>query len=62
MMFLFGFQGIGQIPLALMAEILLLNGTLSLFAAYHFHKAGFLAPVGVHFWTDGVWHVFWGIV
>jgi hypothetical protein len=62
MMFLFGFQSVGQIPPALMAEILLLNGTLSLFAAYHFRKAGFLAPVGIHFWADVVWHVFWGTV
>jgi hypothetical protein len=23
-------------------------------------RAGFLGAVGVHFWTDVVWHVVWG--
>jgi hypothetical protein len=27
-----------------------------------FKKYGFLAPVGLHFWTDIVWHVLWGII
>jgi len=59
---LFGLKTINQIPLALMGEIILLNGVLSLFAAYYFRKFGFLAPVGIHFWTDVVWHVIWGVI
>jgi membrane protease YdiL (CAAX protease family) len=52
-----GLKTIGEIPPALMSEIILLNGIVSIFAAYYFRKFGFLAPVGIHFWTDVVWHV-----
>jgi len=40
----------------------LLNGLMSIFAAYYFRKYGFLAPVGIHFWADIVWHVLWGLI
>jgi hypothetical protein len=46
----------------LLLEILLLNGLISIFAAYLMKKYGFLAAVGVHFWNDIVWHMLWGLV
>lgn len=61
-MVLFGLNSVSEIPFALMTEIILLNGVVSLFAAYYFRKFGFLAPVGIHFWTDVVWHVIWGVI
>ncbi len=61
-MFLFGYKTINDIPLALLTEIILLNGVVSIFAAYYFRKFGFLAAVGIHFWTDIVWHVIWGVI
>ncbi|NIO70568.1 MAG: CPBP family intramembrane metalloprotease [Anaerolineae bacterium] len=61
-MALFGWKTIDEIPPALMSEIILLNGVVSIFAAYYFRKFGFLAPVGIHFWTDVVWHVVWGMI
>lgn len=61
-MYLMGMKAIAEIPLPLMGELFLINGLVSLFAAYHFRKHGFLAAVGVHFWTDVVWHVIWGLV
>ncbi|HOU17431.1 MAG TPA: CPBP family glutamic-type intramembrane protease [Candidatus Marinimicrobia bacterium] len=61
-MILFGLNTISEIPLALMGEIILLNGVVSLFAAYYFRKFGFLAAVGIHFWTDVVWHIVWGVI
>jgi membrane protease YdiL (CAAX protease family) len=61
-MLLFGFKAIGDIPAALMSEIILLNGVLSVFAAHYLRKSGFLAPMGLHFWTDVVWHVVWGVI
>ena len=61
MMIILGFEAISEIPAGLMAEIVLLNGVLSLFAAYYLRKSGFLAPVGIHFGTDIVWHVIWGL-
>ena len=60
-MFAFRIESVNQVPAALMSEIILLNGIVSLFAAYYFRKYGFLAAVGIHFWTDIVWHVLWGL-
>lgn len=60
-MFALGFENIAQIPVALLVEIFLLNGVISIFAAYYFRKYGFLAAVGIHFWTDIIWHVIWGL-
>lgn len=59
-MVIFGIDQINEIPPVLMLEIILLNGVLSLFAAYYFRKDGFLAAVGIHFWVDVVWHLIWG--
>ena len=56
----FGIERIGDVPTPLMGEIIVLNGIVSLLTAYAFRKYGFLAAVGVHFWTDVVWHVIWG--
>jgi len=61
-MLLFDLNIVNEMPLALMSEIILLNGVLSIFAAYYFRKFGFLASVGIHFWTDVVWHVVWGVI
>lgn len=61
-MILFGLNTIQEIPFALISEIILLNGVISFFAAYYFRKYGFLAAVGIHFWTDIIWHVIWGII
>ena len=61
-MVLFGLKTIGEIPPALMSEIFLLNSVVSIFAAYYFRKFGFLAAIGIHFWTDVIWHVIWGLI
>ena len=52
---------ISDLPGPLLAEILVLNGTLSLVAAQQLRAHGLLAAVGVHWWTDVVWHVLWGL-
>lgn len=62
LMILFGLNTIQEIPFVLISEIILLNGVISFFAAYYFRKFGFLAAVGIHFWTDIIWHVIWGII
>ena len=61
-MVLFGLQTISEIPVALLVELILINGVLTLFAAYYLKKSGFLAAVGIHFWADMVWHVIWGLI
>lgn len=60
-MILYNFTSLGEIPLVLLGEIILLNGVISIFSAYYMRKFGFLAAVGIHFWTDIVWHVVWGL-
>jgi membrane protease YdiL (CAAX protease family) len=60
LMVIFGLNSFLEIPVPFLAEILLLNGLLSMIAAYYLKKSGFLAAVGVHFWTDLVWHVIFG--
>jgi len=62
LMMMFGFQNFSQVSPVLIAEIIFLNGLISLFAGYYFRKFGFLAAVGVHFWTDIVWHVIYGLI
>jgi hypothetical protein len=59
---LFNLSTVADVPPALLAELLLLNGVVAVFAAYSFRKSGFLAAVGIHFWTDVVWHVIWGLL
>ncbi|MGQ9722546.1 MAG: CPBP family glutamic-type intramembrane protease [Candidatus Jordarchaeum sp.] len=61
-MILLGLNSVNEIPFALIAEIVLLNGVISLFAAYYFRKFEFLAPAGIHFWSDVVWHVIRGMI
>jgi len=60
-MFLQSWTSMAQVPPLLIIEIILLNGILSLFAAFYYKKYGFLAPVGIHFWADMIWHVLWGL-
>ncbi len=45
----------------LLVEIFLLNGIVGLVAGKQYMKIGLIAAVGVHFWTDVVWHVLWGL-
>ncbi len=61
-MILFGINSFSELPYILIFEIILLNGVISFFAAFYFKQYGFLAAVGIHFWTDIVWHVIWGII
>lgn len=61
-MILLGLDSINALPLELLAELFLLNGILALLAAFFFRKYGFLAAVGIHFWTDVIWHVIYGAI
>ncbi|MFO7826536.1 MAG: CPBP family glutamic-type intramembrane protease [Cyclobacterium sp.] len=61
-MMFFNLSTINELPSVLLYEIMLINGILSVFAAYYFRKYGFFAPVGIHFWADIIWHVIWGAI
>lgn len=58
--FFYGFVSVNQIPAAFIIEVLLLNGLIGVVAGREFIKYGFVAAVGIHFWTDIVWHVIYG--
>lgn len=45
----------------LLAEVFLLNGIVALIAGQRYMKDGLVAAAGVHFWTDVVFHVIWGL-
>lgn len=46
----------------LVAEVFLLNGIVALVAGQRYMKDGLVAAAGVHFWTDVVFHVMWGVM
>ncbi len=50
------------LPPVLLLELILMNGTLGLAAAWFLRRWGFLPAVGVHFWADVAWHVLYGLV
>ena len=45
----------------LLLEIFLLNGVVGLVAGQRYMKDGLVAASGVHFWSDVVFHVVWGL-
>ncbi|OGZ34579.1 MAG: hypothetical protein A2Y98_02135 [Candidatus Portnoybacteria bacterium RBG_19FT_COMBO_36_7] len=61
MMFVFGFSTIAEIPAIIIIEIFLLNGLVGIAAGREFIKYGLIAAVGIHFWTDIIWHVINGL-
>ena len=46
---------------ALILEIFVLNGIIGIIAGQRYMKDGLVAAVGVHFWTDVVFHVIWDL-
>lgn len=46
----------------LLVEVFLLNGVVALVAGQRYMKDGLVAAAGVHFWTDVVFHVLWGVL
>ena len=61
-MVLTGASSPAELSPVLWAEILLLNGVIGLIAGERYMKDGLVAAAGVHFWTDMVFHVLWGVI
>lgn len=57
-----GVSSIAELGPVLLTEIFLLNGFVALVAGERYMKDGLIAAAGVHFWTDIVFHVIWGLV
>lgn len=60
-MFLTGASSLAALDPVLLVEVFLLNGIVGLVAGDRYMKDGLVAAVGVHFWTDIVFHVIWGL-
>ncbi|MGD2059222.1 MAG: CPBP family glutamic-type intramembrane protease, partial [Anaerolineales bacterium] len=56
-MFLLGASTVSEIPVPILIELMLLNSVVALIAGDRYLRVGLVAAVGVHFWTDIVWHV-----
>lgn len=46
----------------LLLEVFLMNGIIGVLAGWRYMKDGLVAAAGVHFWTDVVFHVVWGLL
>jgi membrane protease YdiL (CAAX protease family) len=56
-----GAKTIAELSPVLLVEVFLLNGVIGLLAGWRYMKDGLIAASGVHFWTDIVFHVCWGL-
>lgn len=62
LLFLTGASSLAELNPVLVVEIFLLNGIIGLIAGQRYMKDGLVAAAGVHFWTDVVFHVVWGLM
>ena len=60
--FLTGASSIAELNPVLLVEVFLLNGIIGLLAGERYMKDGLVAAAGVHFWTDVVFHILYGLV
>jgi membrane protease YdiL (CAAX protease family) len=56
-----GAKSLADLSPVLLVEVFLLNGIVGLVAGQRYMKDGLVAAFGVHFWSDMVWHVLWGL-
>ena len=61
LLFLTGASSPAELNPILLAEVFILNGLIGLVAGERYKKDGLIAAAGVHFWTDVVFHVLWGL-
>ena len=62
LLFITGASSPAELSPVLLVEMFLLNGIIGLVAGDRYMKDGLVAAAGVHFWTDVVFHVLWGLV
>jgi membrane protease YdiL (CAAX protease family) len=60
-MFLAHASSPAELSPVLLVEMFLLNGIIGLIAGQRYMKDGLVAAAGVHFWTDMVFHVLYGL-
>jgi membrane protease YdiL (CAAX protease family) len=57
-----GASSLAELDPILLVEILILNGVIGLVAGERYMKDGLISAIGVHFWSDIVFHGLWGLV
>ena len=55
-------SSLAELSPILLIEVFLINGVIGLIAGWRDMKDGLVAAAGVHFWTDMVFHVLWGLL
>lgn len=60
-MFLAQASSLADLSPVLLIEVFLLNGVIGLIAGNRHMKDGLVAAAGLHFWTDMVFHVLYGL-
>jgi hypothetical protein len=58
-MMILGVPTPADLPLVVLVEVFVLNGIVGVIAGERYMRDGLVAAVGVHFWTDVVWHILW---
>lgn len=48
-----------ELPSIVIAEVFVLSGIVGIVAGQRYMQEGLIAAVGIHFWTDVVWHILW---
>ncbi len=48
-----------DLPSIVIVEVFVLSGIVGIVAGQQYMREGLIAAVGVHFWTDVVWHILW---
>jgi len=61
-MLLLGVSSPADLPSWIIVEGLLINSLVGLVAGERYIRDGLVAAIGVHFWTDIVWHVIWPLL
>ena len=56
-----GAKSLAELSPILLVEVFLLNGVVGVVTGQRYMKDGLVAAFGVHFWSDMVWHVLWGL-
>lgn len=54
-----GVSRVTELPARAVAEVFVLNALVGLVAGDRYMRDGLVAAVGIHFWTDIIWHVLW---
>lgn len=48
-----------DLPTVAVVEVFVLSGLVGVVAGERYMRNGLIAAVGIHFWTDVVWHILW---